>query len=254
MSSIEFRAVTKDYPGGVRAVEDLTLSVASGEWLLLVGPSGGGKTTVLRLIAGLESPTAGTLWIDGIDAATLAPHRRRVALAAQEPALYPHRTAAENLAFGARPEPGHLGEVVEALGLGPFLTAYPGRLSGGQRQRVALGRALVRRAAILLLDEPLAQVDAPARAEIRARLPLLVGSPPPTIIHVTHDQDEALDLADRVALLAGGRLEQAGAVAEMLQRPRTPLVAAFLRRRPGGDTPPADAPRRDGATRPDGPG
>lgn len=248
MSAIELLGLTRAYPR-VQAVDDLTLSIASGEWLLLLGPSGCGKTTLLRLIAGLETPTSGTLLINHQDARNLAPHERRVALVAQEPALYPHRTVEQNLRFGCQPVEGHLREVIVALGIDDVLSALPATLSGGQRQRVALARALVRRAAILLLDEPLAQVDAPTRAEIRGRLPLLLGTPPPTIVHVTHDQDEALDLADRVALLDGGRLVQAGSVADLLRHPRTPLVASFLRgssARPVraarcDDTPPADA-------------
>jgi ABC-type sugar transport system ATPase subunit len=230
MTRIEFCSVNKTYPGGVQALVELSWVAEPGRWFLILGPSGCGKTTLLRLIAGLEQPSCGTLLLDGIDARTLQPHQRRVALVPQESALYPNRTVEQNLTFGCSPQASHLAQVIEALGIGSWLRKLPGQLSGGERQRVALARALVRRPRILLLDEPLAQIDAPTRAEIRARLPLLVGAPPPTIVHVTHDQDEAIDLADGVVLLQGGRLQQSGSVADLLQNPRTPLVDAFLRR------------------------
>jgi ABC-type sugar transport system ATPase subunit len=219
MSAIELQNVTKQFPGGVTAVNSLSLEIASGEWLCLLGPSGGGKTTVLRLIAGLEMPTSGSIRLNGVDAARLSPHQRSVALARQEPALYPQRTVESNLRFGAAAlTEARFRAVVDGLELGSLLAAYPGRLSGGQRQRVSLGRALLRGASIVLLDEPLAQLDTEARIEIRARLPLLRGSPAPTIVHVTHDRDEAHGLADRVALLEGGHLRRAGPVAEILQQ------------------------------------
>jgi ABC-type sugar transport system ATPase subunit len=218
MTEIELHGVSKVFGTGITAVEQVSLRIAAGEWLCLLGPSGCGKTTLVRLIAGLEVPTSGNLFLNGCDAARLAPHQRRVALARQEAALYPQRTVAGNLDFGAPRNESHRREVIEGLELEALLQAYPGQLSGGQRQRVALGRALLRGASILLLDEPLAQLDPAGRAKIRARLPLLRGTPAPTIVHVTHDLDEAQCLADRVALLECGRLQCAGPVAEILPR------------------------------------
>lgn len=233
MTPIVLDRLRMTFPSGVRALEEITLSIAAGEWCCVLGPSGCGKTTLLRIIAGLEMPTSGAVLLDGRNARGIAPHHRRVALARQEPALYPNRSVEQNLRFPHNPDPVRLEAVVEGLSLGSILRSEPGKLSGGQRQRVSLARALLRSASILLLDEPLAQLDLSARLEIRERLPLLLGTPTPTIVHVTHDTDEALHLADRVVLLEGGRLLGTGSVAEMLQNHGSFVVGR-------GNLPPSD--------------
>jgi ABC-type sugar transport system ATPase subunit len=238
MSEVLLEGVTKTFGGGVHAVENLSLQVAGGELLVVVGPSGSGKTTLLRLIAGLETPTRGTIRIGGKDATRLAPHQRDVAMIFQRPALYPHLNVRGNLLFGLRMRwPAGLTrseavervqEFAQILGLQDVLNRWPEALSGGQQQRVALGRALVRRAAILLLDEPLGQLDTPLRLEMRRELHLLQRRLRATMIFVTHDQDEAMALGDRVAVLDRGRLQQVDRPAVLYERPANRFVARFL--------------------------
>jgi multiple sugar transport system ATP-binding protein len=250
MAEVELSQIQKIYGGPVTAVADLSLRAAEGELLVLVGPSGSGKTTTLRLIAGLETPTAGTVHIGGRDVTRLPPYRRDVALVFQRPALYPNRTVRDNLLFGlklreqswgarlrrwlgrgvdAHADPAaRLAEVSRLLGLEDVLDRRPGQLSGGQQQRVALGRALVRRPAAFLLDEPLAHLDPRLRWEMRRELHLLQRRLRATMIHVTHDQDEAMALGDRVAVLDRGRLHQVDRPAVLYERPADVIVAGFL--------------------------
>jgi ABC-type sugar transport system ATPase subunit len=248
MAEVVLEQVSKTYPGGVEAVGGLSLRVGDGELLVLVGPSGCGKTTTLRVIAGLERPTAGTVRIGGRDVGSEPPHRRDVAFVFQRPALYPHLDVRGNLVFGlamrrrrwwgrrqSRDEglpPGEGGrrveEVARLLGLEGVLGRRPAELSGGQQQRVALGRALVRQPAVFLLDEPLSNLDAALRLEMRRELHLLQRRLRATMIHVTHDQDEAMALGDRVAVLDRGRLQQVDRPAVLYERPANRCVAGAL--------------------------
>jgi len=213
MADVRLTGVTKLYPGGVRAVDGVTLAVAAGGCLAVVGPSGCGKTTLLRLVAGLEEPTTGEVRVGGRDVARLPPQDRGVAIAFQSPALYPQLTARENLAFGLRVRgagpaevDSRVREAAELLGVADLLGRLPHELSGGQRQRVALGRALVRRPAVLLLDEPLAHLDAPLRARVRDGLTDARRRFGTTTVWVTHDPDEAAAVGDRVAEMDAGRV------------------------------------------------
>lgn len=247
MADVAVREICKIYGNGVVAVRDLSLHVAEGELLVLVGPSGSGKTTTLRVIAGLETPTAGTVHVGGRDITATAPHQRHIAMVFQRAALYPHRTVRSNILFalnlrnhswrgrwkrwlqgGSAEAKARLGEVSQLLGLGDLLDRYPSQLSGGQQQRVALGRALVRRPAAFLLDEPLAHLDLRLRWEMRHELHLLQRRLRATMIHVTHDQDEAMALGDRVAVLDRGRLHQVDRPAVLYERPADVTVAGFL--------------------------
>jgi ABC-type sugar transport system ATPase subunit len=236
MAEIELEQITKDYPGGIRAIHDLTLRIPSGELLVLVGPSGCGKTTLLRLIAGLDRPTAGGIRIGGQDMNDMPPRRRDVGLVFQRPALYPHLTVRENLAFGLRlrqrrrePFPwDRVEEVARQLTLTSIMDRRPGQLSGGQQQRVALGRSLVRQPRVLLLDEPLSDLDTPLRSELRRELHLLHARLLTTILHVTHDAQEALNLGDRVAVMDRGVLQQVDRPDVLYRRPANRFVAGFL--------------------------
>jgi ABC-type sugar transport system ATPase subunit len=217
MADVRLTQVAKVYPGGVRAADGVTLSVADGECLAVVGPSGCGKTTLLRLIAGLEAPTAGEVRVGGRDVGTLAPQARDVAIVFQAPALYPQLTAFENLAFGLRvrkADPAEVDrrvkEVAGLLGITELLGRLPHELSGGQQQRVALGRALVRRPAVLLLDEPLAHLDAPLKARVRQEVVRARRQFGITSVWVTHDPDEAAGVGDRVAEMDAGRVVKIG--------------------------------------------
>jgi ABC-type sugar transport system ATPase subunit len=235
MASIRLEALSKTYPGGQVALRPLDLELADGELVVLVGPSGCGKSTLLRLIAGLESPSSGRVWIDGVDVTGLPPGERDLAMVFQSYALYPHKSVRENLEFGLRVRGGEraaiarrVAEVAERLGLTELLERRPAQLSGGQRQRVALGRALARRPRAFLLDEPLSNLDARLRVEMRAELARLHGELGATIIHVTHDQEEALTLGDRLVLLRAGELQQVGPPADLYERPATSFVADFI--------------------------
>ena len=231
--------VTKIFRGEdgqtVRAVERVTLAVEDGELLALVGPSGCGKTTMLRLIAGLETPDEGTVSLDGKVVNGLEPKDRDVAMVFQSHALFPHLTAFENLAFGLRLRgvarieiTRRVSETAELLGVVNCLKRKPAELSGGERQRVALGRALVRGPQVLLLDEPLSNLDAPLRRELRRELVRLHRELSLTALLVTHDQAEALALGQRVAVMNRGVIEQTATPSELRARPATPFVAQFL--------------------------
>jgi multiple sugar transport system ATP-binding protein len=233
--SIALERVTKVFANGRVAVRDLTLEIGDGELLVLVGPSGCGKSTVLRLIAGLETPTSGRIVIDGRDMTGVPPNERDLAMVFQSYALYPHKTVADNLAFGLRMrgvdraaiEP-RIRAVAEALQIEQLLHLKPAQLSGGQRQRVALGRALVREPRAFLLDEPLSNLDPQLRVDTRAELGQLHRRLRATMIHVTHDQEEAMTLGDRIAVLRDGAAEQIAPPIEVYQRPVNVFVATFV--------------------------
>ncbi len=235
MAAIRLQGVRKQFPGGQRAVDDLDLEIADGELFVLVGPSGCGKSTILRLLAGLEQPGAGRIWMDGEDVTAAPPQARDVAMVFQDYALYPHKSVRENLAFGLRMRgveraaiAARVGEVAALLDLAGLLDRKPGQLSGGQRQRVALGRAIARQARAYLLDEPLSNLDAKLRVHTRTELGRLQRRLGATMVYVTHDQEEAMTLGDRVAVMRAGRLEQVAPPLEVYQRPASRFVASFV--------------------------
>jgi ABC-type sugar transport system ATPase subunit len=235
MSTVDFEHVDKTFPGGTRALEDLTLAVGDGELLVLVGPSGCGKSTVLRLLAGLETPTRGQIRIDGRSVNDTAPRDRNVAMVFQDYALYPHMTVRENLGFplrmrklAAAEREQRVAKAAELLELGALLERLPRQLSGGQRQRVAMGRALVRDPSVWLLDEPLSNLDAVLRVAVRAEIESLQRKTGTTMLYVTHDQVEAMTLGDRVAVLHRGRLQQVDAPRALYARPANVFVAGFV--------------------------
>jgi multiple sugar transport system ATP-binding protein len=233
MAQVTLEQVGKTYPGGVAAVRDLSLRVDDGELIALVGPSGSGKTTLLRLIAGLEAPTTGTIRIGDQVVNDVPPHRREVAMVFQRPALYPHLSVRANLGFGLKmrhseADKAEIERVAGQLGLMDVLERRPDTLSGGQQQRVALGRALVRRPAVFLLDEPLSNLDARLRLEMRRELHLLHRRLRATIIYVTHDQDEAMALGRRVVVLERGAIRQADRPQVLYDQPANRFVAGFL--------------------------
>jgi ABC-type sugar transport system ATPase subunit len=235
LASVGFENVDKLYPGGAAAVSDLCLDVADGELLAIVGPSGCGKSTVLRLLAGLDAPTRGTLTIGGRVVNDDPPQRRNVAMVFQDYALYPTRTVRGNLSFPlemrglARDEVRRRVEATAALlELSPLLERLPRQLSGGERQRVAMGRALVREPAAFLLDEPLSNLDAVLRGQVRGEIAELQRRTGTTMLYVTHDQVEALTLGARVAVLDRGRLQQVATPQELYARPANVFVAGFI--------------------------
>ncbi|GGT35684.1 ABC transporter ATP-binding protein [Nonomuraea spiralis] len=235
MSSVVLDKVTKVYPGDYLAVDRLSLQAEDGEFLVLLGPSGCGKSTLLRMIAGLEEITEGDLWLDGQLANHLPPRDRDVAMVFQNGALYPHRTVRGNIAFPleiAKSDPAmvrdRVTELSKVLHIDETLDRRPGTLSGGQRQRVAMGRAIVRQPKLFLMDEPLSNLDAGMRTELRMEISALVRSLGVTTIYVTHDQVEALTLADRIAILNRGVLQDVGTPAQIYNDPATAFVAAFL--------------------------
>ena len=235
MSTVALKDVSKVWPDGTVAVDRVSLDVEDGEFLVLLGPSGCGKSTVLRMIAGLEDPTAGAILLNGEPVMDLAPRDRRIAMVFQDFALYPHMTVGDNIGFplklsGIQPGPRgeRIGDVASALGIGDVLARKPGQLSGGQRQRVAMGRAIVRRPGLFLMDEPLSNLDSGLRAELRAEITGLTRELGVTTMYVTHDQAEALTMADRVAIMRKGVLQDLGTPTEVYGRPATLYVAAFL--------------------------
>jgi multiple sugar transport system ATP-binding protein len=237
MSAVVLDHVSKVYDGGVLAVDDLQLEIPEGEVLVLLGPSGCGKTTTLRIIAGLEEVSSGDLWIDGEIANDVPPQYRNVAMVFQQGALYPHMTVRGNLAFpleiaGTADKhtiAARVLEIARGLGIEDTLDRRPSQLSGGERQRVAMGRALMRgEPKVLLMDEPLASLDAALRGGLRAEIGALVRSLGLTTVYVTHDQVEALTLADRIAVLRDGKLQDIGSPTRIYEDPATAFVAAFL--------------------------
>lgn len=232
--AVELNAVAKRF-GGVVAVDDVTLTVRSGEFLTLLGPSGCGKTTLLRLIAGFEQPDAGSVWLAGRDVTRLPPYHRDVNQVFQSHALFPHLSVRDNIAFGLRMQrlpkaeiAARVAESVELVSLGGCEDRRPHQLSGGQRQRVGLARALAPRPAVLLLDEPLSALDARLRQTMQLELKRLQRRLGTTFVFVTHDQEEALTMSDRIALINRGRIEQLGEVHEIYHRPATAFAADFI--------------------------
>ena len=234
MPELEIRNVDKHY-GETRAVSDVSLSVGSGQFIVLVGPSGCGKSTLLRCIAGLEEISSGDIVLDGKSIASLAPRDRNIAMVFQSYALYPYLTVYENIAFGLRArktEEKTLDRTVkwaaDLLHIRDYLSRYPRELSGGQRQRVAIGRAIVRDADLFLFDEPLSNLDAKLRDGMREEIKRLHRELGKTFIYVTHDQIEAMTLAERIVLLRDGVIEQQGAPLSLFERPANTFVAGFL--------------------------
>lgn len=238
MAEVTLDGVSKRFRGR-EVIPELSLTVRNGELFILVGPSGCGKSTLMHLIAGLEAPSAGRILFDDDDVTSLSPRDRDVALVFQSYALYPHMTVADNLAFplrvvrragGATPKliAAEVGRIAELLGISGVLDRRPRELSGGQRQRVALGRALIRQPRVFLLDEPLSNLDAQLRAVMRTELRRLHDQLGITMIYVTHDQTEAMTLADRLAVLDRGRLQQVGKPRDLYERPANRFVAQFV--------------------------
>jgi multiple sugar transport system ATP-binding protein len=235
MARIIFDQVSMAYPGGVQAIDDLSLEIGDGEFMVFVGPSGCGKTTALRSIAGLEQVTAGTVAIGDRIVNDLAPKDRDIAMVFQNYALYPHMTVAQNLAFGLEqrrtPKPEvkqRVAEVAQLLGLTEYLGRKPAALSGGQRQRVAMGRAIVREPQAFLMDEPLSNLDAKLRVSMRASLAQLHARLGVTTVYVTHDQVEAMTLGQRVCVLCEGKLQQVDTPQVLFQAPVNLFVAGFI--------------------------
>jgi spermidine/putrescine transport system ATP-binding protein len=233
-ASVEVRGVTKRY-GGVTAVDDVSLTIAPAEFLTLLGPSGCGKTTLLRLIAGFETPDSGSLLIGGVDITNQPPYRRPVNQVFQSYALFPHLTVGENIGFGLRMQKMPAREIAQRIAESLTLVSLEGlenrrphQLSGGQRQRVALARALAPRPQVLLLDEPLSALDAKLRRSMQLELKRLQRQLGVTFVFVTHDQEEALTMSDRVAVVNQGRIEQLGSATTIYHRPGSAFVADFL--------------------------
>jgi multiple sugar transport system ATP-binding protein len=232
---VELRGVKKQYPNGVVAVHETDLTVEAGELVVLVGPSGCGKSTTLRMVAGLESISDGELSIGGRVVNDVAPADRDIAMVFQSYALYPHMTARENMAFALRLRKRPPGEVAErvnsaaaTLGITELLERTPKQLSGGQRQRVAIGRAIVREPSVFLFDEPLSNLDAALRGEMRRELASLHRRLAATMLYVTHDQVEAMTLGDRIVVMHAGRIVQVGVPTDVYLHPRDTFVASFL--------------------------
>jgi putative spermidine/putrescine transport system ATP-binding protein len=234
MAFIELRGIEKSF-GRNTVVRGLTLGVEKGEFVSFLGGSGCGKTTTLRMIAGFETPSAGYIGLDGIDVSRIPPNKRNLGMVFQNYALFPNMTVRRNIAFGLKvagvrgaPARARVDEMLELIRMGEFAERYPHQLSGGQQQRVALARALARRPAALLLDEPLSALDAKIRVRLRDDIRAIQRSLGITTIYVTHDQEEALSISDRVAVMREGRIEQIGTPIEIYNRPATPYVATFI--------------------------
>jgi sn-glycerol 3-phosphate transport system ATP-binding protein len=235
MAEVALDGVGKTYRGGAAAVSGVTLAVADGEFVVLVGPSGCGKSTLLRMIAGLEEVTEGTIRIGGWVVNDVEPAGRDIAMVFQTYALYPHMTVRGNLAYGLRNRgmpraeiDRRVAEAAALLEIGPFLDRQPRQLSGGQRQRVAMGRAIVREPQVFLFDEPLSNLDAKLRVTMRGEVRRLQRRLGTTAIYVTHDQVEAMTMADRLVVLSGGRVEQVGTPLDVYRRPASTFVASFI--------------------------
>ena len=235
MASVKLTDVKKVYDNKVTAVHDFNLEIADKEFVVFVGPSGCGKSTTLRMIAGLEDISGGTIEIDGEVVNDLQPKDRDIAMVFQNYALYPHMTVYDNIAFSLRlkkmPEDEIYEKVTNAaeiLGITEYLTRKPRALSGGQRQRVAIGRAMVRNAKVFLMDEPLSNLDAKLRNQMRAEIILLRQKLDTTFVYVTHDQTEAMTLGDRIVIMRDGIIEQVGTPTEVFEMPRNIFVAEFI--------------------------
>lgn len=236
MSEVVFEHIGKVYSKGDKpAVDDFNLTVKDGEFLILVGPSGCGKSTTLRMVAGLELSTSGRILIGGKDVTNLPPKDRDIAMVFQNYALYPHMTVEENMAFALKLRGFKKDEIkrrvtsaAESLGLTSYLKRLPKALSGGQRQRVALGRAIVREPAVFLFDEPLSNLDAKMRVEMRAEIIRLHRELGATMIYVTHDQTEAMTMGERIVVMSEGKIQQVAPPMELYDNPANPFVASFI--------------------------
>ncbi len=235
MAAIRLQGVTKSYARGAAAVRGLTLEISHGEFMVLVGPSGSGKTTTLRLLAGLESPSAGTIHFGNRDMAGVSPQDRDVAMVFQDAALYPHMSAQKNLAFPLQirrvPKAeirSRIDVVAKELGIASLLDRKPHQLSGGEAQRVALGKAIVRRPSLMLFDEPVSNVDPRRRVELRALILTTVRRYPATTVYVTHDHEEAMAMGDRMAVMDQGVIRQVGRPLDVYRTPADRFVAGFL--------------------------
>lgn len=234
MSNVRLENITRRF-GNVTAIEDINLEIPDGEFCVLVGPSGCGKSTIMRMIAGLETATSGNIYIDDMLVNSVPARARDVAMVFQNYALYPHKTVAENLAFGLQMRQidgwvikERVADVAKSLNIAHLLNRKPKELSGGQQQRVALGRAIVREPKVFLLDEPLSNLDAQLRDDTRAELKELHQKVGITTIYVTHDQVEAMTLADKIVVLNGGRIQQVGQPQMIYNRPANRMVAEFI--------------------------
>jgi len=235
MARIKFESVSKRYPNGFTALDDLNLDIQDKEFLVLLGPSGCGKSTTLNMIAGLEDISDGNLFFDGTVVNAVPPHQRDVAMVFQSYALYPHKSVYENIAFGLRMRKHPKDEIdqrvrdaAKRLEIEHLLERRPTQLSGGQRQRVALGRAMVRQPAVFLMDEPLSNLDAALRISTRAEIKQLHQVMQTTFVYVTHDQSEALTLADRIVVMRDGVVQQIGTPDAIYEQPHNMFVASFL--------------------------
>jgi putative spermidine/putrescine transport system ATP-binding protein len=234
-ADVRLERIAKSFDGATRAVDGIDLAVAPGELFALLGPSGCGKTTTLRMIAGLETPDEGRIFVGGADITGTPVHQRNMGMIFQSYALFPHRTVAQNVAFGLRMrglERGEIaarvGEALRQVALQGYENRMPAQLSGGQQQRVALARAIVIRPSVLLCDEPLSALDRKLRQSMQLELKLLQQSLGVTLVFVTHDQEEAMTLADRIAVMNAGRIEQVATPREVYERPRTRFVSDFI--------------------------
>lgn len=235
MAKVLLKGVTKRFPNGVEAVKDVNLEIDDGEFLVLVGPSGCGKTTTLRMIAGLEEISEGKIFVGDREVTDVAPKDRNIAMVFQSYALYPHMKVYDNMAFGLKLS-GHtkkeiderVAQAAEILDLGKLLDRLPKQLSGGQRQRVAVGRAIVRQPHVFLMDEPLSNLDAKLRVQMRAELQKLHKRLKTTVIYVTHDQVEAMTLGNRIAVILDGKLQQADSPISVYGNPVNKFVAGFI--------------------------
>jgi putative spermidine/putrescine transport system ATP-binding protein len=232
--SIRLTDLAKTF-GSVRAVDGITLDIADGEFFAMLGPSGSGKTTVLRMIAGFEPPTRGSIELGGVDVTRVPPHRRDVNTVFQDYALFPHMSVLQNVEYGLRVKKvsraerrARADEALETVRLGDHASRRPSQLSGGQRQRVALARALVNRPRVLLLDEPLGALDLKLRREMQIELKQIQREVGITFVFVTHDQEEALTMSDRIAVFRDGRIEQVGTPVDLYERPASPFTAGFV--------------------------
>src|ERR687893_1031332 len=235
MASVTLENVRKVYGGTVEAVRGVSLDVDDGSFCVLVGPSGCGKSTLLRMIAGLETITSGTVRIGPNVVNDIEPSERDIAMVFQNYALYPHMNVYDNMAYGLRnrrtPQPeidARVREAARILDIEPYLARRPRELSGGQRQRVAMGRAIVRKPQVFLFDEPLSNLDAKLRVQMRVEIKRLQRSLGVTSIYVTHDQVEAMTLSDKLVVMSGGQIEQVGSPSEVYRRPETRFVATFI--------------------------
>ncbi|SEQ82673.1 ABC transporter ATP-binding protein [Thalassovita taeanensis] len=235
MAEVEIKLLNKVYSGNTRAVTDVNAHIRDGEFIVLVGPSGCGKSTILRMIAGLESISTGELFIDGRKVNGVEPGKRDIAMVFQNYALYPHMSVRRNMEYGLKNEglprdqiATRIAEAARTLQLEDYLDRKPRNLSGGQRQRVAMGRAIVRDPKVFLFDEPLSNLDAKLRTQLRSELKALHRRLAATFVYVTHDQVEAMSLADRIIIMNAGRVEQIGTPLDVYERPATRFVADFI--------------------------